>query len=113
MADQRRLVRGNKLVKVDYQDEKTIAADDTTPDVSVGDVFVTTANTGATAISALDNPRIGSRILLIGGSSTNASTLADSGNFKIDGALTLNEFTCIELYIKSATEFIQVNRSVN
>ena len=113
MADKTRIVRNNKLVKVDLHDQKTIAADDTTPDVSVGDVFITSANTGATAITDLDNPRVGSIIHLLGGSSTNASTIADSGNFKLSAAITLNADTVITLFVRADNDYVELSRSVN
>jgi hypothetical protein len=58
----------------------TIADGDTTPDVSGGDIFVTSANTGATKITDLDNPPVGQIITLIGGSDTNASTIPDGAS---------------------------------
>ena len=113
MADKVRIIRNERLVKVPREDEKTIAVDDVTPDVAVGDVFVTSANTGPTAITDLDNARIGSRIYLLGGSSTNATTIADSGNFVLSAAITLNLNTIITLYIKDASTFVEMGRSVN
>lgn len=113
MTDQRRIVRNGKLVKVNYEDTQTIAADDTTPDVSTGDVFTTTANTVATAITDLDNPRVGSIIHLIGGSATNATTIADSGNFTLSAAITLTLSTALTLFVRADNDYVELSRSVN
>ena len=67
-----------------------IAADDATPDVSGGTVFVTNANTGATAITNLDNATVGVIYTLHGAGTTNASTIANSGNFVLTAAMTLS-----------------------
>lgn len=61
----------------------TIAADDTTPSVDGGNYFVTSANTGATEILDLDDPAAGQLVVLVCGSTTNASTITDGGNFAL------------------------------
>jgi len=91
----------------------TIAADDTTPDVSGGSVFITSANTGATAITDLDNPTVGETITIIGGSDTNPSTIADSGNFKLSGDMTLGLDDSITLFVKEDNYYIELSRSDN
>lgn len=89
----------------------TIAADDTTPDVSVGCAFVTSANTGATAITAFDNERVGQLITICGGSSVNATTISDAGNFNLNGALTLNADVCALLYVQAGNDYVEITRS--
>lgn len=89
-----------------------IAADDTTPDVSEGTVFITNANTTATAITALDNASTGVVYTIYGAGSTNASTIANSGNFVLTAAMTLSAGTWIKLQ-KSATnsKYYEISRS--
>ncbi len=89
----------------------TIAADDTTPDVAGGTHFITSANTGATAITDLDNPVVGKTYTLIGGSATNSSTIADSGNFKLSAAMTLGLDDTITLYCKADNTYLEIARS--
>lgn len=101
------------LINPLFFDPVTIAVDDATPDVSGGTVFITQANTGATAITDLDNPTTGQLVILIGGSSTNASTIADSGNFHLTGSMTLNEDDTIILYVKADNDYLELARSNN
>ncbi len=116
MADLTRIVRNGKLVKVGLLDVQTIAVDDVTPDISVGDVFETSANTGATELTDLDNPRVDSRITIRGGSSSNPTTIVDSGNFHLNtaaGTMTLNLRNQIVLDVRADNEYVEVTRSVN
>lgn len=92
---------------------KTIAADDTTPDVRYSSNFVTSANTGATAITDLDNPTVGQVIIIMGGSDTSSSTIADSGNFNLSGAMTLNRDDMIALYVWADNDYIEMWRVNN
>ncbi len=91
---------------------KTITADDTTPSVSGGKIFVTSINTTGTAITQFDDGKKGQIILVIGGSDTNNSTIADSGNFKLTGAMTLGATDTITLYY-DGTYWIELSRTVN
>lgn len=91
----------------------TIDPDDTTPDVSGGNVFITSANTQATEITDLDNPTVGQPVILIGGSDTNASTIADSGNFTLSGAWTTNDGDVLVLYVRADNDYIEICRSDN
>jgi hypothetical protein len=91
----------------------TFAADDTTPDVSAGNFWTTPANTGATAITDLDNPAVGQIYWICGGSNTNSSTIADSGNFNLSGAMTLSLSDCIELYVVADNNYIELTRVNN
>jgi len=99
-------------VKISYN-KITIAADDTTPDVRYSSWFVTSANSGATAITDLDNPTVGQTVCIYGGSSTNASTIADSGNFKLTAAMTLNLYSNICLYVVADNNYMEISRAVN
>ncbi len=89
---------------------EVIAADDTTPDVADANLFVTSANTGATAITALDNATEGETYIIYGGSDTHPSTIADSGQFDLTGAMTLNSGSFIELYARGAADFVEKSR---
>ena len=93
----------------------TILADDATPDISDSNIFVTSANTAPTAITDLVNAssRVGSVIILAGGSSTNASTIADSGNFTLSASITLNADTVLGLWIRADNDYVETYRSVN
>jgi len=91
----------------------TIAADDVTPDVSGGNVFTTSANTGATAITDLDNPTVGQIVRIIGGSNTNSSTIADSGNFNLSAAWTASLDDVLTLFVQADNDYIEISRSNN
>ena len=91
----------------------TLAAGATAIDAATGDVFVTQANSGSTAIVSISNPTAGQIITLVGGSSTNASTVADSGNFKLTGAFTANANDTLTLLIVDATTFVEIGRADN
>jgi len=91
----------------------TLAANATTLDASAGSDFLTVANGGATAIASISNGRLGQVITIAGGSSTNATTIADSGVFKLNGALTLNANTTVTLKTYDGTNWLEMARSVN
>lgn len=89
-----------------------IAADDASPDVAAGDTFITNANTAATAITTFDNAITGRVYTIFGNGSTNASTIANAGNFVLTAAMTLSAGTWIKLE-KSAVngKFYEISRS--
>lgn len=91
----------------------TIAADDTTPDVSGGIQFTTSANSGATAITDLDSPSPGQVVTICGGSDTNSSTIADSGNFALSAAMTLSLDDCITLLVQADNDYVELSRVNN
>lgn len=93
----------------------TIADGDTTPSVSSGNVFITSANTGATAITDLDNPTVGQIVYIIGGSNTNSSTIADSGNFNLSsaGTFTASLDDVLVLWVQADNDYIELFRSNN
>lgn len=92
---------------------ETIVADDTTPDVSGASRFVTSANTGATAITDLDNPIVGQVVTICGGSNTNSSTIADSGNFNLSAGMTLSLDDCITLHVQADNDYVELSRVNN
>ena len=104
-----------KFIEIDRQNAVSvataIAADDTTPDVTGHTVFVTNANTQATAITTLDNAVTGVVYTIYGAGSTNASTIANSGNFVLTAAMTLSSGTYIKLQKStSANKFYEIER---
>lgn len=93
--------------------ECTIADGDATPDVAGCRVMKTSANTGATAITDLDNPVVGSFVTIVGGSATNSSTIADSGNFSLTGAFTAGLNDTLTLYVVADNNYAEVSRADN
>lgn len=89
--------------------EVTLAADATTADAVDGTDFITSVNTVATAITTIANAVKGETYKITGGSSTNASTIANAGNFTLSAAMTLNVGTWIEL-IYNGSKFIETSR---
>lgn len=67
-----------------------LAANATTADAALGKHFVTVANSGATAFTNITNAVEGDVYILEGGSATNSTTIAATGNFsRIKEAMTL------------------------
>lgn len=95
------------------QKSTTLADGATAIDASLGNVFVTQANTGATVLASISNPTAGQIIHIVGGSSTNATTLADAGNFKLSDAMTFNENDSLTLLIVDLTTFVEIARADN
>ena len=91
----------------------TIAADDVTPSMSNGTHFTTSANTGATAITDLDDPVVGETYYIIGGSNTNSSTFADSGNFNLSASWTASLDDVLILYVQADNDYIELGRVNN
>lgn len=88
-------------------------ADDTTPDVSTGNVFKTSnANTGATSVTALDGGTTGQKIVIIGNDGANATTLSDAGTLKLSANWPGNTDDTITL-IYDGTNWYEISRSVN
>lgn len=89
-----------------------MAADDATPSAQYHNVLETAANTGATAITNIDDAENGKYYYLYGGSDTNASTIANSGNFDLTGSITLDSKTMIKLYKRpSDGKFVEIYRN--
>ena len=74
-----------------------------------GNVFVTNENTQATAITKLDDAVEGETYTIYGAGSTNASTIANSGNFVLTAAMTLSAGKMIRL-VAVGTKFYEVER---
>ncbi len=87
-----------------------LTADDTTPDVAAGTSFITVLNTVATAFTTLDNAVAGTVYTIFGGSSTNAVTIANAGNFVLTAAMTLTLGTYITLEKAENGKFYEIAR---
>lgn len=90
-------------------DPEILAPDATTFDASVGSLFETSENTQATAIASITNGTSDETIRIQGGSSTNATTIADGGSFVLDSTMTLNAGTYIELYF-NGSKWVETDR---
>ena len=102
-------INGGMLI----QDVVTITADDTTPDVSGGNIFVTRANTVPTEITDLDLPQAGQIVTIVGGSNTNSSTITDGGNFKLSATWTASVYDTLTLFVYADNTYIELSRSDN
>lgn len=101
-----------KLYENDLSVESTdvvLAADATTADAADGTSFVTQENTGATAITNILNAVKDEVYRITGGSSVNATTIANAGNFTLSAAMTLNDGSWIELYY-NGSKFVETQR---
>ena len=96
-----------------YYTPKTIAANDATPSVAGGNIFTTSANTGATEITDLDDCTAGQTVTIIGGSDTNSSTIADGGNFNLSGAWTAAADDVLILYVQADNDYLEIGRVDN
>lgn len=108
---------GGKLIEISRTladeepdvEEVLLAADATTADASLGTVFVTQANTVATALTDITNAVAGEKYTIKGGSSVNATTIANGGKFFLTAAMNLTEgaFLTVEY---NGTKFVEFAR---
>jgi len=92
---------------------KEAVADDTTPSVDEVSILKFGANSGATAVTQLDDGREEQTILLVCTSSTNSVTIADGGNFALSAAWAPDNNDTLSLYTISGTTWIETARSTN
>jgi len=93
----------------DVLPELTLVDGATTADAIAHNVFVTSDNTGATAITTIENAVDGEEYTIKGGSDTNSTTIANSGEFRLTAAMTLGAGAFITvLYING--DFVEVAR---
>ena len=104
---------GDTMTGAFIQNVVTIAADITTPDVSGGNIFVTSANTVGTVITDLVSPAAGQIIRIIGGSDTNSSTIADGGNFNLSAGWTAGLDDVLILFVQADDDYIEIGRVDN
>jgi len=91
-------------------DAIALAADDTSPSVAAGTSFITIANTGATAITTLDDAVAGETYTIYGGSDADSSTIADAGEFDLTAGMTLDLGSYIVLYARATDDFLELAR---
>ena len=92
---------------------QTIPADASTFTVTAGNIYTTSANTGATAITDFTTPTTNQIIIVCGGSDSDSSTIADTGNFNLSAAMTLNVDDCIALRVQADNDYIELWRVNN
>lgn len=91
----------------------SVAVDDATPDVSKGTAtYLLPENTGATAITGLDNAIAGSLITLQWNSTTNHSTIASGATFQLASAFTPATGAILVLQATTASTFAERYRKV-
>lgn len=107
-------VAGDKFVEVERTSVAPVAiaftADATTPSLAGGTIFITDENSKATAITNFTDAVLGQVYTIHGAGSTNASTIANAGNFKLTAGITLSAGVWIKLVATSAG-FSEVERS--
>lgn len=91
----------------------TATADDTTPTVLGATHLLIPANTGATAITQLDNAVSGQQVTLVATSATNPSTITDGGNFALSANWTPDVDDTITLFTANGTAWREISRSAN
>ena len=95
---------------VEVPEPVILAPDATTADAADGTEFVTSANTGATALTDIENAITGERYTITGGGGTpNATTIANSGNFFLTAAITLTDGVFITVE-KTGGKFVEIAR---
>jgi len=117
-GDQFRTVRTNGKLELSKQPAfavQTLTAGQTTPNVASGTVIITGINTGATAIAGFSNVIAGNTIHIVGNASTtsNATTIADSGAFKLNGAYTATANHTLTLFVRGDGDYVELGRSSN
>lgn len=97
-------------LEVSLETKVTLAADATTADAADGVWFITQDNTGATAITDISNAVIDEEYTIEGGSNTNSTTIASSGNFLLSASFTAS--LGAKLTVKyNGSKFVETSRS--
>ena len=86
------------------------AADETTPSLKGGSVFVTGENTNATEITNLTDADPGTVYTIHGNGEANASTISNGGNFVLTKNITLKGGSFIKLTKGNDNKFYEVER---
>lgn len=87
-----------------------LAADATTADANNGTWFITSANTGATAITNITNAVVDEVYTIEGGSDTDSTTIASGGNFLLSATFTAS--LGAKLTVKyNGSKFVETSRS--
>jgi hypothetical protein len=93
--------------------QSAVPANDTAPDVSAAEVFITSANAAPTALTDLTLPSPYAMIWIVGGSNVNSTTISDAGNFNLDpryGVFTASVGAWISLYVLADNSYMEVGR---
>ncbi|WP_109852807.1 hypothetical protein [Aquimarina sp. AU58] len=99
-----------KTVTTDEEVVQVVLADGaTTADALEGRNFITSENAAPTALTNISNAVEDEEYTITGGSDTNATTIASSGNFFLSAAITLNDGVFITV-VYSNGKFIEVAR---
>lgn len=96
--------------EISLEDKVTLVADATSADAASGTWFVTQANTGATALTDIENAVAGTIYTLEGGSDTDSTTVASSGNFLLSAAFTASEGAILKVRY-NGSKFVEVSRA--
>lgn len=117
-ADQFRTVRVNGKQVISKQPAfavQTLTAGQTVPNLASGTVIITGINTSATAITGFTGAIAGNIIYVVGGATTtsNATTIADSGAFKLNGAYTATANHTLTLFVRGNGDYVELGRASN
>jgi hypothetical protein len=99
-----------KTTSVVAESATVIADGDATPDVTGATKFITSANTSPTAITNFENAEPDLPFTVYGGSDTNSSTIANSGNFVLTAAMTLTAGSYIVLQKIESGKINEISR---
>ncbi|TXE18616.1 hypothetical protein ES692_06115 [Psychroserpens burtonensis] len=88
----------------------TIAADATTADAADGTWFVTSANTQATAFTNIANAIVDEVYTIEGGSATDSTTIASSGNFLLSATFTASAGAILKVKY-NGSKFVEQSRA--
>ena len=91
----------------------TATADDTTPTVQGVSILYLPANTGATAITQLDDGAADQIVVLVCTSDTNSPTIANSGNFELSAAWAPGVNDTLTLLTADGSTWLETSRSNN
>jgi len=98
---------------IGFSSSNTAAADDTTPSVLYTNVLLLGDNTGATAITQLDDAFAGQEVVLVVTGSSNTPTIADSGNFNLSAAWAPGTGDTLTLVSSDGSTWYEISRSDN
>jgi hypothetical protein len=117
-ADQFRTVRTNGKLALSKQPAfavQTLTAGHTTPNIATGTVLITGINTGATEIAGFSNVIAGNVVHIVGGATTtsNATTITDSGAFKLSAAFVASANNTLTLFVRGDGDYVELGRSSN
>ena len=92
---------------------RTAADGDASPSVAGVRFLLIPANTGATALTQLDDAVAYQTVSIVWTSATNPSSIADSGNFNLAGAFSPSVDDILTLFTVDGTNWREISRSAN